>query len=210
MARYTEPACKLCRREGSKLFLKGERCYSPKCAMEPNQRPFPPGPKQQRRRKTSEYGSQLREKQKVRHMYGVLERQFRKHYAEAGRRPGATGENLLQILESRLDNVVYRLGFADSRSQARQLVLHGHIAVNGTKTDVPSCLLHAGDIVSVRSSSRPLTYFAGMEEELRRRGAPTWISQDPPALSGRVLRLPERSEIDSSVNEQLIVEHYSR
>lgn len=210
MARYTGPACKLCRREGSKLFLKGERCYSPKCAMEPNQRPFPPGPRSQRRRKTSEYCAQLREKQKVRRIYGVLERQFRKHYVEAGRRTGASGDNLLQILESRLDNVVFRLGLADSRSQARQLVMHGHITVNGHKTDIPSHLLGAGDVLSVTPSSRSLTYFAGMNEELQRRSTPTWISLDPAALSGRVLRLPERPEIDPTINEQLIVEHYSR
>jgi small subunit ribosomal protein S4 len=202
--------CKLCRREGSKLFLKGERCYGTKCAVEPNRRPFPPGPRQQRRRKTSEYGSQLREKQKVRRVYGVLERQFRKMYVEAGRRTGASGENLLQILESRLDNVVFRAGLADSRAQARQLVLHGHICVNGQKTDIPSRLLVASDVLTVSPTSRSLTYFTGMSEELQRKSVPSWISLDPAALSGRVLRLPERTEIDSTINEQLIVEHYSR
>ena len=210
MSRYTGPVCKLCRREGGKLFLKGERCFSPKCAVEPNNRPFPPGPKQQRRRKASEYGVQLREKQKVRRIYGVLERQFRKHWEEASRRPGASGENLLQILETRLDNIVYRLGFADSRSQSRQLILHGHIYVNGRKNDIPSRILQAGDVVSVNPSSRSLEFFAGLTEELNRRSIPTWMSLDPTALTGRVLRLPERSEIDSGINEQLIVEHYSR
>ena len=210
MSRYTGPVCKLCRREGGKLFLKGERCFGPKCAVEPNNRPYPPGLRQQRRRKVSEYGVQLREKQKVRRIYGVLERQFQKHWSEASRRSGASGENLLQILETRLDNVVFRLGLADSRNQARQLVLHGHIAVNGRKTDIPSRLLQVGDSVSVNPSSRSSKYFAGMDEEMARQSAPAWISLDPTALAGKVLRLPDRSEIDPGINEQLIVEHYSR
>jgi small subunit ribosomal protein S4 len=147
MARYTGPKCKLCRRAGIKLFLKGERCYTPKCQLDPNRRPFPPGEHGQRRRKLSEYAVRLIEKQKARHTYGILERQFRKHFEEAQRRPGATGENFLQILETRLDNVVYRLGFADSRAQARQIVRHGHIELNGRKTDIPSALVRPGDVI---------------------------------------------------------------
>src|ERR671933_669387 len=152
MARYTGPVCRICRRAGMKLFLKGERCFGPKCGVE--RRAFPPGDHGQRRRKQSEYGLQLREKQKARSIYGVLEAQFRKHFEEAERRPGVTGENLLRILEMRLDNVVYRLGFADSRPQARQLVRHGHFMLNGTKTDIPSALVKPGDVVTVRAGSR--------------------------------------------------------
>src|SRR5215213_335113 len=151
MARYTGPVCRICRRAGMKLFLKGERCFGPKCGVE--RRPTPPGTQTQRRRKVSEYGLQLREKQKARSIYGVLEAQFRKHFSEAERRPGMTGENLLRILETRLDNVVYRLGFADSRAQARQLVRHGHFMVNGRKTNIPSFRTRPGDVISVRPES---------------------------------------------------------
>jgi small subunit ribosomal protein S4 len=210
MARYTGPKCKLCRRAGIKLFLKGERCYTPKCQLDPNRRPFPPGEHGQRRRKLSEYAVRLIEKQKARHTYGILERQFRKHFEEAQRRPGATGENFLQILETRLDNVVYRLGFADSRAQARQIVRHGHIELNGRKTDIPSALVRPGDVIRVRETSRRRPYFQQLAEGLHRRHVPAWLQLDPEAMAGRVLSLPTRADIDTDVNEQLIVEYYSR
>ncbi|MGQ9674909.1 MAG: 30S ribosomal protein S4 [Chloroflexota bacterium] len=210
MARYTGAVCKLCRREGTKLMLKGERCFTPKCAMEPNRRPYPPGMRPTRRRKQSEFGLQLREKQKVRRTYGVLETQFRKLYAEAERRAGATGENLLQLLEMRLDNVVYRLGFADSRAQARQLVRHGHITVNGTKTNIPSFITSAGDVIGVTPESRNREYFKALAEVLDSRNVPSWLSLDTQSMTGRVLVAPARSEIDANIQEQLIVEYYSR
>ena len=210
MADSEGPVCKLCRREGIKLFLKGDRCYTPKCAVDPNRRPYPPGPHQQRRRKASEYGVQLREKQKVRHFYGVRERQFRRYFAEADRLAGSTGENLLRVLELRLDNVVYRTGFADSRSQARQLVNHGHFAVNGHKSNIPSMLLKMGDVVGVREGSRTDEYFKALQPELARKNVPTWLNMDPAAMSVRVLREPGRLDIDTPVQEQLIVEFYSR
>jgi small subunit ribosomal protein S4 len=210
MAETLGAACKLCRREGTKLFLKGERCFTPKCAVDPNRKPYPPGPHQQRRRKTSEYGVQLREKQRARHIYGVLERQFRRHFAEAERMPGATGENLLRVLELRLDNVVYRLGLGESRAQARQLVSHGHVTVNGQKTDIPSSLVKPGDVVAVGPRSRELEYFKLLAPELGRRGVPGWLSLDPAAMAGRILRAPARQDIDAAVQEQLIVEFYSR
>src|SRR5918912_2138235 len=173
MARYTGPVCRICRRAGRKLFLKGERCFGPKCAVE--RRAFPPGSgATARRRKQSEYGLQLREKQKARYIYGVLERQFRKHFAEAERRPGVTGENLLRILETRLDNVVYRLGFADSRPQARQLVTHGHFDLNGRKTDIPSAMVREGDVIRVRQSSRENEYFLAAAGELTESTVPRW------------------------------------
>ena len=208
MARYIGAVCKLCRREGTKLYLKGERCFGPKCAVE--RRPFPPGEHGQRRRKMSEYGAQLREKQKTRAIYGVLERQFRKHFADAERRPGMTGTNLLRVLESRLDNAVYRLGFADSRKQARQLVRHGHFSLNGRRTNIPSALVKAGDTVAVMPKSRELEYFKIVQEGLARKGVPRWLELDVPAMSGRVLNLPGRDEIEVNVNEQLVVEYYSR
>jgi len=210
MADTLGAACKLCRREGMKLFLKGERCFTPKCAVDPNRRPYPPGPHQQRRRKTSEYGLQLREKQKARHIYGILERQFRRHFAEAERLTGATGENLLRILEMRLDNVVYRLGFADSRAQARQLVTHGHFTVDGRKAAVPSHIVKPGDVIAVSPRARELEYFKVLAPDLARRQIPAWLLQDAAAMSGRVLRAPGRDEIDSALHEQLIVEYYSR
>ena len=208
MARYTGPVCRICRRHGLKLFLKGERCFGPKCAVE--RRPFPPGEHGQRRRKMSEYGAQLREKQKARSIYGVLERQFRKHFEDAERRPGITGQNLLQILESRLDNVVYRLGFADSRKQARQLLLHGHFALNGRRTDIPSARVRAGDLVVVHPSSRDNEYFQTVRETMTRKNVPRWLSVDPQELAGRVLSLPSREEIEVNINEALVVEYYSR
>jgi small subunit ribosomal protein S4 len=211
MARYNDAVCKLCRREGEKLFLKGERCLSPKCALE--RRPYPPGlhgRKSQFRRKESDYALQLRAKQKARRVYGVLERQFRRYFREAERRRGLTGTNLLVILESRLDNVVYRLGFASSRPQARQEVRHGHIEVNGRKVNVPSYLVKQGDVVSIRSKSRNSAMIKDMALDLEHRAVPEWLSRDDPTLSGRVLSMPQREDIDITINEQLIVEYYSR
>src|ERR671932_16784 len=212
MARIRTPVCRLCRREGVKLMLKGERCLSPKCPIE--RRNYPPGAHGQsfRRRQMSDYGGQLREKQKVRRIYFIMERQFRRHFQTASRMKGITGSNLLQVLERRLDNVVYRLGFADSRRQARQLVSHGHFMVNGRKTNIPSFITKVGDEVSVRPESRSRTYFQDLDASgiLRKKAIPEWLSLDAGALAGRVLRLPERSEMDLSVNEQLVVELYSR
>jgi len=211
MARYTGPVCKLCRREGEKLLLKGERCFTPKCALE--RRAYAPGMhgrQAQFRRKESEYGLQLREKQKARRIYSVLERQFRRYFREAERRKGLTGVNLLIILESRLDNVVYRLGFADSRAQARQLVRHGHFDVNGRKTNIPSFLVKAGDAIAVRERSKKLAYFRDLNAVIEHKVVPEWLSLDIPKMEGQVLALPTREDIDASLNEQLIVEYYSR
>ncbi|MDA8216201.1 MAG: 30S ribosomal protein S4 [Dehalococcoidales bacterium] len=211
MARYTGPVCKRCRRYGIKLMLKGERCYTPGCAVEASRRPHGPGERgQRRRRKVSEFGNQLSEKQKVRYIYGVLERQFRRNFAEAERRVGMPGENLLQIMETRLDNVVYRLGFADSRSQARQVVRHGHFMVNGRKTNVPSFSVKVGDLIGVGERSKRLEYFQVMAKELERKNVPGWLSLDSAALSGRVLSIPSRAEVEPGIQEQLIVEYYSR
>ncbi len=215
MAKYLGPVCKLCRREGEKLFLKGDRCYTPKCAFE--KREFAPGQhgKSSGRSKSmsgreSDYARQLRAKQRARRVYGVLERQFRRYYAVSLKRRGLTGLNLLQILESRLDSVVYRLGFATSRSQARLLVTHGHFTVNGRRTDIPSMLLSAGDEVQVREGSRGSTYFKDLPSLAEARNFPAWLTRDAKTLTGTVQRLPERAEIDGSLNEQLIVEYYSR
>jgi small subunit ribosomal protein S4 len=211
MARYIGPVCRLCRREGEKLYLKGDRCFTPKCAIE--RRNVPPGQHgtmRAMRRKQSDYALQLREKQKARRIYGVLEHQFRRYYADAARRTGVTGAALLQHLETRLDNVVYRMGFASSRKQARQLVLHGHFAVNGKKVTVPSFVVKAGETVSVVEGSRASPYFAGMSKELQGRGIPTWLALDTRNLSGTVMSLPTRQEIDTPLKEQLIVEYYSR
>jgi small subunit ribosomal protein S4 len=191
-----------------KLFLKGERCFTPKCAVE--RRPSPPGDHGQRRRKITEYGEHLKEKQKVRAIYGVLERQFRKHFDAAKRQPGATGENLLRLLETRLDNVVYRLGFADNRNQARQLVTHGHITLNGRKTDIPSALVRQGDTIAVASRSREKEYFKIVAETLEKKSVPRWLELDAPQLSGRMATPPSREDIENNINEQLIVEFYSR
>ncbi len=212
MAKYRGPVCKLCRREGEKLFLKGERCFTPKCAFE--RRGYGPGQHgkgtQFRRRRESDYNRQLRAKQKARRVYGVLERQFRRYYEESLGRRGLTGLNLLQILESRLDNVIFRLGYADSRAQARLLVTHGHFAVNGRRTDVPSMLLAQGDVITVRDGSRSREFFKGLSDTAENRAILPWLSRDLRTLSGSVLRLPERSEIDGNLSEQLIVEYYSR
>ncbi|MBI2762993.1 MAG: 30S ribosomal protein S4 [Chloroflexi bacterium] len=208
MARYTESVCRLCRREGTKLFLKGMRCYSKKCAFE--RRPSPPGQHGVRRRKMGEYGIQLREKQKVRRVYSVLERQFHNYFVEAGNLDGVTGENLLRFLETRLDNVVFRLGFATSRAQARQLVSHGHFAVNGVPTDIPSYELKPGDRIEVRESHREREPFKTAKETLRSHQAPEWLSIEPARLAGSVLSLPRRDQMPLDLNEQLVVEYYSR
>jgi len=208
MARYTEAVCRMCRRQGMKLFLKGDKCFGPKCPVE--RRSYAPGEHGQRRRKVSDYGIQLKEKQKIRETYGVLERQFRKSFEEAERRPGITGENLLQILETRLDNVVYRFGWASSRAQARQLVRHGHFKLRGRKTDIPSAQVKPGDVVSVREESRDSEYFQTVIPSMAKKTIPKWLSLDPDGLSGRVLAAPSREEIDTNVSEQLVVEYYSR
>lgn len=211
MARYIGSKCKLCRREGEKLFLKGDRCYSPKCAFE--RRSYAPGMHGRRRafrRKTSDYGVQLREKQKARRIYGVLERQFRRYFKMALKHKGLTGANLLQTLESRLDNVVYRFGFATSRDQARQLVLHGHFELNGRRTGTPSLLVKANDIIAVRERSRKMTYFKDLQRALEHVTTPEWLSLDVENMQGHVRSLPSREQIDVPIREQLIVEYYSR
>ena len=208
MARYTDAVCRLCRREGLKLFLKGTRCYTKKCSFE--RRPTPPGQHGVRRRKVGEYGLQLREKQKVRRVYGVLERQFRNYFIEAEHRPGVTGESLLRFLELRLDNVVFRMGFATSRAQARQLVVHGHFSVNGVPTNVPSFRVKPGDRIEVRESHRAREPFKVAKETLRNHQAPEWVSLDPANLAGSVVDLPRRDQMPPEFNEQLVVEYYSR
>jgi small subunit ribosomal protein S4 len=218
MAKNLSPVCKLCRREGEKLFLKGERCFTPKCSFE--KRNFAPGQhgrtagrgggKGMGTGRASDFARQLRAKQKARRIYGVMERQFRRYYDTAITRRGLTGLNLLQILESRLDNVVYRLGFASSRSQARLLVTHGHFTVNDRRTDVPSMLLGEGDVITVREGSSKLTYFKDLTEYAEKRTSPSWLSRDVKGMTGTFARMPERTEIDGSLDEQLIVEYYSR
>lgn len=212
MAKYTESACKLCRREGEKLFLKGERCFTNKCAFE--KRSYPPGEhgvsRQRTGRRLSDYSRQLRAKQKARRIYGIMEKQFRRYFDVALKRRGLTGLNLLQVLESRLDNVIFRLGFAVNRAQARQLVNHGHFLVNGRKTNIPSMVLQPGDVVSVRDQSKQNEFFKGMVEAAEKTSVPMWLERDLENLRARVLRLPERGEIDGNLNEQLIVEYYSR
>ena len=208
MARYTEAVCRLCRREGQKLFLKGDRCYTQKCAMEC--RAFAPGMHGQSRSKTSEYGQQLREKQKAKRYYGLLESQFRSYFEMAERRPGQTGENLLSILESRLDNVVYRLGFAMSRAEARQLVSHGHFTVNGRKVNIPSYLVKPGMVISLKDSSKSLEKIKANVEANAFRQAPKWLDYDANNLVAKVTAAPAREDIDMPIEEHLIVELYSK
>lgn len=208
MARYTGPACRVCRRHGEKLMLKGARCFTPKCSVV--QRHSPPGQHGSARRKVSEYSLLLKEKQKARHIYGVLERQFRRHFAEAERRPGLSGENLLQILETRLDNVVYRLGFADSRRQARQLVLHGHIILNGRLTNIPSCQVKPGDVIAWKEGSLKTVPYQLAVQEIESKVLPGWLSLDRGNMSGQVLSIPSREEIETTIDERLIVAFYSR
>jgi len=208
VARYREALCRLCRREGEKLFLKGDRCYTEKCAVE--RRKYGPGQHGQRRKKLSDYALQLREKQKAKETYGLLEGQFRRYYVAADRKKGVTGSNLLQLLESRLDNVVYRLGFASNRRQARQFVLHGHFTLNGRRVNIPSCLVRAGDDVSVREASRKNVLIEENISKIEHRGLPAWLEVDAANFKGKVLHSPEREEIELPVQEQLIVELYSK
>ena len=208
MARYTDAVCRQCRREGQKLFLKGERCYSDKCAI--NRRSFAPGQHGKARKKLSEYCLQLREKQKARRYYGVLEGQFHHYFEMAERKAGITGENLLQILESRLDNVVYRLGFAMSRPEARQLVVHGHFTVNGKKVNIPSYLVSAGDVIAVQQKSKQSEKFKVVAEANANRPVPAWLEVDRENQSGKVVALPSRDQIDLDIQETLIVELYSK
>jgi small subunit ribosomal protein S4 len=208
MARYTDPVCRICRREGLKLFLKGSRCYSRKCSFE--RRSTPPGMNTQRRRKVSEFGIQLREKQKVRKSYSVLEKQFRNYFEKAEQRKGMTGENLLRMLEMRLDNVVYRMGLARSRAEARQLVGHGHFTVNGRPTNIPSFATKVGDRIDVRESRRGREYFKTASETIKAAQIPEWVSVDAAKLSGTILSEPVREQMPLEFNEQLVVEFYSR
>jgi small subunit ribosomal protein S4 len=209
MARYIGPVCRLCRREGMKLFLKGERCYTEKCAIE--KRNFPPGQHgKTRKSKMQGYGIQLREKQKVKRIYGVLEDQFRGYFEQAERTRGVTGVTLLQLLERRLDNVAYRAGFATSRPAARQLVRHGHFTVNGRKVDIPSFSVKPGDIIAVRQSSKQAPAIVHALEEVKGRGVPEWLQYDPAALTAKIGSIPTREQINLPVQEQLIVELYSK
>lgn len=208
MARYTESVCRLCRRENLKLFLKGERCYTDKCAIE--RRNYPPGQHGQKRPKFSEYSIQLREKQKVKRMYGLMENQFRRTFARASREKGITGEALLVLLERRLDNVVYRLGFASSRAEGRLLVRQGHILVNGKRVNIPSYVVRAGDDVSVKEESRQMARVLTAMEGAQRRGVPEWAELNRETFSGRIRLMPARSDITMPINEKLIVELYSK
>ena len=206
MSRYTDANCKLCRREGQKLFLKGDRCYSTKCALE--KRNYAPGQHGQARKKQSEYGNQLREKQKAKRFYGVQETQFRNLFDKAAKKAGKTGENLLIMLETRLDNVVFRLGFSSSRKEARQLVTHGHFTINGKKADIPSMEVKAGDVIAVKSKSQQSPKFKEVKE--MQITVPAWMSVDVSKLEGKVMALPTRDQIDTPITEQLIVELYSK
>ena len=212
MARYIEAYCRLCRRTGTKLMLKGERCFTEKCALE--RRNTPPGPhgtgRGKRRSKVSDRGLQLMEKQKAKYTYGTFERQFRRFFGEASRMQGVTGANLLVLLERRLDNVVFRLGFADSRSQARQIVRHGHIKLNGRRTDVPSCLVKAGDLVEWRKESSKSEYYKVLVEKIEDKDVPSWLSLDKGNMTGKIISLPGVDEIKTNFNEKAIVEWYSR
>ena len=208
MARYTGPACKLCRREGKKLYLKGERCTSGKCALE--RRNTAPGQHGAAKKKMGEYGLQLREKQTTRRYYGVLERQFKNYYEEAARKEGMTGENLLILLERRLDNTVYRMGLAESHREARQLVLHAHFTLNGKKVNIPSILVKPGDVIAVKESSRDSAKVKALAEALESKTAPKWLDVDKTNLTAKVVSFPAREDIDYDFNEQLIVELYSK
>ena len=208
MARYTGPVCRLCRREGTKLYLKGERCTSGKCALD--RRSTAPGQHGAANKKMREYGLQMREKQKTRRYYGVLERQFVNYYEEAARKEGMTGENLICLLERRLDNVVYRMGFAASHKEARQLVLHGHFTVNGKKVNIPSLIIKAGDVIAVKEASRDSVKFKALAEAAATANAPKWLEVKAEAMTATVLTLPAREDVDFDFNEQLIVELYSK
>jgi len=209
MARYTGPVCRLCRRYGDKLYLKGERCLTPKCAFE--RRPNPPGQQRfGRRRKVSDRSLQLREKQRARFTYGIMERQFRRYYRDAMRRAGVTGENLVRLLEQRLDNVVYRLGFADSRAQARQVVRHGHISLNGRKTDIPSCAVKVGDEIAWSPNGSQTELFKIMQETIQSKEIPDWLGVDAASMTGRVIAQPDVAQVGVKFDPAVIVEFYSR
>lgn len=209
MARYTGPVCRLCRRHGEKLYLKGERCFTPRCSFE--RRPNPPGPRPTRRRKVSDRGLQLREKQRARASYGVLEKQFVRYYKEAIRRPGVSGENLVRLLETRLDNIVFRLGFADSRGQARQIVRHGIIAVNGRKLDIPSAHLQEGDTIAFTPRGVRSEYYKILQETIKSKNPPSWLSLDATGMNGRVAGMPTVAQGETHVfNENVVIEYYSR
>jgi len=208
LARYIGSKCRQCRREGEKLFLKGEKCFGSKCAME--NRPFPPGQHGQRRGRNSDYATQLREKQKLRRTYGVLEGQFRGYYKEADQIKGSTGENLLQLLETRLDNVVYRMGFGASRSEARQLVRHKAVTLNGTKANIPSMKIKAGDIIAIHEKSKNQLRIRGSMDAAQNRGISDWLEVDGAKLEGTFKNVPERSELSADINEHLVVELYSK
>jgi small subunit ribosomal protein S4 len=209
MARYIGPVCRLCRREDMKLFLKGDRCYTDKCGYE--RRAYPPGQHGQgRRRKASDYGEQMREKQKVKRIYGVLERQFRGYYYKANRMKGVTGENLLVLLERRMDNIIYRMGFAGDHAEARQLVRHGHFTVNGKRVNIPSYLVRAGDVVAVKEKSKKVARISDSMSAVDRRGVPSWLELDKEKFEGRVKSYPSREDFTLPIREQLIVELYSK
>lgn len=208
MARYIGPVCKLCRRENMKLYLKGDRCFSDKCSYD--RRPYPPGQHGQGRIKFSEYGVRLREKQKVRRIYGLLERQYGRYFDMASRKKGVTGETLLQLLERRLDNVTYRLGFGATRSESRQLVRHNHFLVNGKRVNIPSYIIKPGDVITVRERSKKIKRIQEAMETVERRGTPAWLEMDPKEFKGTVKALPSREDIGAQIQEQLIVEFYSR
>lgn len=208
MARYRGAVCKLCRREAQKLFLKGDRCFSDKCGFD--RRNYAPGQHGQRRGKFTDYGNQLREKQKLKRTYGLLEKQFRSYFHEADRKPGVTGDNFLILLERRLDNIVYRLGFACSRNQARQLVSHNHFLVNGKRVSIPSFLVRSGDVVEVREKSRKIPLIKEALEAVERMGVPSWLELDKDSFRGKVITFPERKDLTMPIQEQLIVELYSR
>ncbi|TET45362.1 MAG: 30S ribosomal protein S4 [Dehalococcoidia bacterium] len=208
MARYTGAVCRMCRRSGVKLFLKGDRCFTPKCGVE--KRPRHPGQQFRRRQRISDRGMQLREKQKARYSYGILERQFRRIFAEAERQAGVTGDNLLILLERRLDNIVYRLGFSDSRNQARQLVRHGHIMLNDRRTDVPSALVKEGDTIGWRKESAKSEYYKQLAQTIESKTVPGWLSLDKKELVGQMVSLPTPEDTEAAFNGKTIVEHYSR
>jgi small subunit ribosomal protein S4 len=209
MARYTGPVCRLCRRHGEKLFLKGDRCFSPKCSFE--RRPNPPGPRPARRRKVSDRGLQLREKQRARVSYGVLEKQFRRYYHEAIRLPGVSGENLVRLLETRLDNTVYRMGFGESRNQARQIIRHGLISVNGRKLDIPSAQVKEGDVIGFTTRGTRSEHYKYIQETINSKNPPSWLSVDNTAMTGRVTGPPDIAQGESHIfNENVVIEYYSR
>ena len=208
MGRYTGPSCRLCRRAGEKLFLKGDRCFTPRCAFE--RRRTPPGDVSRRRRRTSDYGVHLMEKQKAKHIYGVYESQFRRYMADAFKAPGITGLNLLRSLERRLDNVIFLLGFADSRKQARQMVLHGHFRVDGTKTDIPSYQARVGNVITWKESVKTTDFFKERTDGIPKRPVPAWLALDRSEMSGRVMSLPADEDLAQTIDSRLIVEFYSR